>query len=166
MTMFVKEETPESITLFPTLEEKRTSRSLDLSVNTTSTSTSTTSSSSGCSSTTTTATARHHKRSTSAEGCTKNNKRDSNIMILTSSMPAQNTEDSLSAVLPSPTSPNTAQHHSGGSGDVSPTNSSSLLFNFGLASRKQSFCSILQQKVRNTRLFSPKKIKFPFKHKL
>lgn len=146
MTMFVKEETPESITLFPTLEEKRTSRSLDLSVNTTSTSTSTTSSSSGCSSTTTTATARHHKRSTSAEGCTKNNKRDSNIMILTSSMPAQNTEDSLSAVLPSPTSPNTAQHHSGGSGDVSPTNSSSLLFNFGLASRKQSFCSILQQK--------------------
>ncbi|CAO3650986.1 unnamed protein product [Mucor hiemalis] len=127
--MFVKEETPESITLFPTLEEKRTSRSLNLSVNTTSTSTSTASS---CSTT-----GRHHKRSTSAEGCT--NKRD-NIMILTSSMPVQNTEDSLSAVLPSPTTPNTVQQ-----GDVSPTNSSSLLFNFGLASRKQSFCSILQK---------------------
>lgn len=81
---------------------------------------------------------RHHTRSTSDGGS-----------IQISIMPvAQNTQDTLEAALPSPI----VTH----SDTNSPTNSSSLLFNFGLGanrksatpSRKPSFCSSIIQKVR------------------
>lgn len=147
MAMFMKETdvmTPEPISLFPTATEqsKRNSRSLDLTINTTasSSSTSTTSDNSSNNSPINSRRHQHHTRSTSDGGTEKKD-----IIILTSGMPVQNTEDSLSAALPSPTTPNTVD---------SSTNSSSLLFNFGLASsRKQSFCSILQ-KVRKKEFLS------------
>ena len=131
MASTVQEIPKESITIFPTDEEKRNSRSLDLSVQTGSSSTT--------SSTNTNSNKHQLKRSTSDGGTKKD------IMILTSGMPAQNTEDSLSAALPSPTT--TVQPPSSPSSSV---HQPSLLFNFGLASkkapsRKQSFCSILQK---------------------
>jgi hypothetical protein len=91
-----------------------------------------------------------HQRSTSADGVNA-------VEVLTQknignqSMPSQNTEDSLSAVLP-PSSPTSNQ-----------STTTSLLFNFGLkkassttpSSRKQSICYI--QKVKKEK---KKKISF------
>jgi hypothetical protein len=107
------QETPTTIYPFP--ENKRNSRSLDLPSSSTS--------------------RRHHTRSNSDSAPTKD------ISIDIGSIPIQNTESSLSAVLPTTESP------------TSPTSSNnSLLFNFGLGakkspSRNQSFCSSIIQKV-------------------
>ncbi|KAG2199428.1 hypothetical protein INT47_011540, partial [Mucor saturninus] len=123
MAMLIKETKVITTESIPyPVSNKRNSKSLDLSIHTTEP-------------------IRHHTRSTSDGGS-----------INTSIMPVQNTQESLSAALPSPVATD--------SDTSSPTNSSSLLFNFGLGanrksttpSRKPSFCSSIVQKEPSTEI--------------